>query len=281
MDIGQFYRAKEKEGDLRSEDGILICGTCGQPKEKRVDGIGFPVRTPCECELKKIEERKAAERKQAEIQEKQRVREEAGRCFGDLGPGGVRKAERMTFENDGFPDSPQSVYCRKYADGFEDYLRENVGIVLYGPVGAGKTFLASCICNRVIEKGFSALFCNLGEIAQKSVSIKESEREAAKEAIMTPDLLVLDDLGIERRSEYMDEAIYTVVNIRYTANKPVIFTTNRRTSDFENPKDERQKRIFSRIVGMCDFVPVDGPDRRIGEHNGKKRLVAFAFGKSG
>ena len=190
-----------------------------------------------------------------------------------MGPGGIRKAGGMTFENDRFPDSPQSVYCRKYADGFDVFLRENVGIVLHGPVGTGKTFLASCICNRVIEKGFSALFFNLGQVAQKSVSIKETEREAAKEAIMEPDLIVLDDLGVERRSEYMDEAIYTVVNTRYMANKPVIFTTNRRTSDFEDPKDERQKRIFSRIVGMCDFVPVEGKDMRIGEHNMKKRFL--------
>lgn len=90
---------------------------------------------------------------------------------------------------------------------------------------------------------------------------------------MTPDLIVLDDLGVERRSEYMDEAVYTVVNARYMANKPAIFTTNLRTSDFENPKDESQKRIYSRIVGMCDFVPVNGPDRRIGEHNIKKNGI--------
>ncbi|MBR3416860.1 MAG: ATP-binding protein [Clostridia bacterium] len=273
MDISGFFRAKEKEGDLRSEEGILICGVCGEPKERRIDGVDFPVVTLCECDRRALEERGAADREQEKIQERIRVKEAVGRCFCELGPDGVRKAENMTFKKDRWPDSRQSVYCRRYADGFGDVLRENVGLVLYGPVGSGKTFLASCVCSRVIEKGYTARFLNLGALAQKSVSIKETEREEAREAIMTPDLIVLDDLGVERRSEYMDEAVYTVVNARYMANKPAIFTTNLRTSDFENPKDERQKRIYSRIVGMCDFVPVNGPDRRIGEHNIKKNRI--------
>ncbi len=273
MDLGQDFGAKENKGDVRSADGLLICGVCGQPKQRRLDGVPFPVPTLCECEQREREERLAAEREQEKIQERIRVKEAVGRCFCELGPDGVRKAENMTFEKDRWPDSRQSVYCRRYADGFGDVLRENVGLVLYGPVGSGKTFLASCVCSRVIEKGYTARFLNLGALAQKSVSIKETEREEAREAIMTPDLLVLDDLGVERRSEYMDEAVYTVVNARYMANKPAIFTTNLRTSDFEDPKDERQKRIYSRIVGMCDFVPVNGPDRRIGEHNGKKLFM--------
>ena len=273
MDLGVFFRAKEKEGDRRSEDGILICGVCGEPRERFNEDLGFPVKDFCACERRKLEASKAAEREEAARRERARVREGVKRCFRELGADGVRKAEGMTFENDASPDSPQSVYCRRYADGFGDLLGKCVGLVLHGPVGSGKTFLASCVCSRVIEKGYTASFLNLGEIAQKSVSIKETEREAAREAIMTPDLIVLDDLGVERRSEYMDEAVYTVVNARYMANKPAIFTTNLRTSDFENPKDERQKRIYSRIVGMCDFVPVNGTDRRIGEHNIKKNGI--------
>ncbi|MBQ2469283.1 MAG: ATP-binding protein, partial [Clostridia bacterium] len=242
-------------------------------KQRRLDGVPFPVPTLCECERREREERLAAEREQEKIQERIRVKRAVRRCFAELGDEGVRKAERMTFEADALRNRAPSVCCRKYAYNFEAALGENIGLVLHGPVGTGKTFLASCICNSVIERGFSALFLNLGAIAQKSVSIKETEREEAREAIMTPDLIVLDDLGVERRSEYMDEAVYTVVNARYMANKPAIFTTNLRTSDFENPQDERQKRIYSRIVGMCDFVPVNGPDRRIGEHNGKKRFM--------
>lgn len=273
MDFGQFFRAVEKEGDYRSEDGLLICGVCGKPKERHVDDLDFPVRTPCECEEKEIEERKAREKAQTERQDRERVKEWVRRCYRELGQDGIRKAEKMTFDNDRFKDSRQSDYCRRYADNFEGVLRDNIGIVLYGSVGTGKTFLASCICNRVIEKGFSAMFCNLGGIAQKSISVKETERDEAREDIMTPDLIVFDDLGVERRSEYMDEAIYTVVNTRYMAHKPAIFTTNLRETDFENPKDERQKRIFSRIVGMCDFVPVEGSDKRIREHNNKKKRL--------
>ena len=273
MDLGQVFGAKEKEGDVRSADGLLICGVCGQPKQRWLDGIGLPVPTLCECEQRALEERRAAEREQEKIQERIRVKRAVRRCFAGLGEEGARKAERMTFDADVLRSSAPSVCCRKYADNFEAALGENIGLVLHGPVGTGKTFLASCICNSVIERGFSALFLNLGAIALKTVSVKEAEREEAREAIMEPDLLVLDDLGVERRSDYMDEAVYTVVNARYMANKPAIFTTNLRASDFENPGDERQKRIFSRIVGMCDFVPVEGKDMRVGEHNMKKRFL--------
>lgn len=273
MELRDFYRADEKEGDYRSEDGLLICGVCHEPKERWVDDLDFPIMTSCLCEKNKIAEIEEKEKAQAEIQERERVKEEVKRCFRELGQYGIRKVEKMTFDNDRYKDSSQSEYCRKYSDNFESILRDNIGVVLWGSVGAGKTFLANCICNRVIEKGYSALFCNLSGIAQKSVSVKETEREDAKEAISTPDLIVFDDLGVERRSEYMDEAVYTVVNTRYMVNKPAIFTTNLRATDFKNPKDENQKRLFSRIVGMCDFVQVEGSDKRIKEHNNKKKRL--------
>ena len=150
-------------------------------------------------------------------------------------------------------------------------LRKNTGLLLYGEVGRGKSFLAACICNSVIENGHTAAFFpNFGEFARNAISVEGEEREEAKSRLLRPDLIVIDDFGIERSTEFMDEAIQTALNIRYNANKPIIFTTNLTPDDFKNPQEMKERRVFDRIFELCRFVEVTGADKRIIAHNERK-----------
>ena len=76
------------------------------------------------------------------------------------------------------------------------------------------------------------------------------------------DLLVIDDLGIERNTEYVNELVYNIIDARYRSGKPMIITTNLKYSDLHNAEDTSKARIYSRIIEMCLPVLVGGEDRR-------------------
>ena len=76
------------------------------------------------------------------------------------------------------------------------------------------------------------------------------------------DLLVIDDLGIERNTEYVNELVYNIIDARYRSGKPMIITTNLKYSDLHNTEDTSKARIYSRIIEMCLPVLVSGEDRR-------------------
>ena len=252
------------ENDYKGDDGFYHCGVCNEPKQRKIEGLSFPVPCLCLCERRERAEREARE---AAARERERIVTGRRECFRDLGDRGAQKAHDMRFENDRFGEGASSRLCRAYADCFEEMLREDTGLILHGTVGTGKTFLACCICNRVIERGFTAAFLRLGDIAQKIGSFKENEREEARELLCRPDLIVFDDFGVERRSEYMDEGVQKAIDIRYSANKPIIITTNKSPNDFKRAGDDIQRRVFSRLVGVCKFVCVGGDDKRKAAHN--------------
>ncbi len=266
-----FESAVIKLENDRVENGLIVCGTCGAPKQRRVR-IGDRdqvIPDVCLCERKRREDEAArldAERRAAHVAEWRRE------CFRSFGENGERIGEKMRFPDGAAgPVSEAEATCRKYAERFGIALGKNYGIALYGDVGTGKSHLAGCICNKVIEEGYTAVFGSLSRIAQKVVSVKEAEREEATALLRSPDLFVFDDFGVERRSEYMDEAVGTAVDIRYGTGKPVIVTTNMMPEDFRDPGDIARQRVFSRLIEMCSFIPVKGPDRRADVHNAKAR----------
>ena len=76
------------------------------------------------------------------------------------------------------------------------------------------------------------------------------------------ELLVIDDLAVERDTEYAAEIVQNVIDSRYRAGKPLIVTTNLQLSEILQPKDIKRKRLFSRLKEMCLPIEVTGNDRR-------------------
>jgi DNA replication protein DnaC len=75
-------------------------------------------------------------------------------------------------------------------------------------------------------------------------------------------LLVIDDLAAERKTEYMSEIIFNVIDSRYRANLPMIVTTNLTSEELKNPIDMSYQRTFSRLLEMCTPIKVEGEDKR-------------------
>lgn len=245
---------KAEEGDYIGEDGLLICGKCHTPKQGRYQ-MPFGEVTPrimCQCEKEK-QEREEAERENAKRQE--RIAKNRREAF--------PKADmsRCTFDNDDKSNEKVSTVARNYADNFKTMLEKSMGLVFFGPVGTGKTFYAACIANALLDKGYPVKMLDFDRIRNTLQSSWEGRQEYLDSFHRCP-LLILDDLGMESKSEYMQEIVFSVVDARCKAGLPLIVTTNLTSEQLKNPKDITSERIYSRVLKMCLPVKVEGKDKR-------------------
>jgi DNA replication protein DnaC len=150
----------------------------------------------------------------------------------------------------------------------QDYLRNfrrsdsqqgGRGLLLLGREGTGKTHIAVSILRGVIEKGYSGLYWNVPELFLELRRIINGEGEFTEADIFdearAADLLVLDDLGAEKTSEYVLDRLYVLINGRYDNDLATVITTNR---TIEELRQQLGPRIASRICEMC--VPVGFPE---------------------
>lgn len=245
---------KSEPGDYIGEDGLLVCGKCHTPKQGRYQ-MPFGEVTPrilCECEQEK-QAREEAERERIKLQE--RIARNRRDAFPEA------DMSRWTFSADDMSNEKVGAVARNYADNFKLMLEKHKGLVFFGPVGTGKTFYAACIANTLLDKGYPVMMLDFDRIRNTLQSSFEGRQEYLDSFHRCP-LLILDDLGMESKSEYMQEIVFSVVDARYKAGLPLIVTTNLTSEQLKNPKYITQQRIYSRILEMCLPVKVDGNDRR-------------------
>ena len=109
---------------------------------------------------------------------------------------------------------------------WEDAARKNIGLLLFGDVGTGKSFLAGCIANALLEQDVPVLMTNFPTILNRMTGLFGSDRADFLADLNAYDLLILDDLGAERGTEYALEQVFAVIDARYRSRKPLIVTTN-------------------------------------------------------
>lgn len=240
--------AQAERGTFTDEQGVLRCSVCRAPVRCFVEALGQMLPTPCKCD-----EADAVERKRREAADDARRRVEASPLWD-------RNAVRYTFADDIVPESDASKICRAYVQHWTEMRREAIGLMLSGTMGTGKSFFAACIADALIEQGIPALMFSTSRL----VATQIHDVQSVIDAVNAFPLIVLDDLGAERRTDYAAEIIEAFVNGRYIAHKPLIVTTNMTAAQMQKPSDLRFGRIFDRLRVMCPrMIVLAGESRRV------------------
>lgn len=256
LPISESGAERLAEGDHIGEDGLVYCGKCGSRKQLRVKfgDRTHVVRCVCKCESKELEEKKKQEEYEEQMRRINRLKEASMMD---------KKYREVTFDKYEVREENKKVFevAKKYVDRFQDMYKKNQGLLLYGPVGTGKSFTAACIGNYLLNNAKPVIMTSFVKILQ---DIWENDREAEYITILnSASLLIIDDLGTERETDYALEKVYNIIDSRVRANKPMIITSNLELNDMMECEDIRKKRIYDRILECCYPMYVGGKSFRM------------------
>ena len=245
--------ADVEEGDYY-EDDILYCGKCRTAKQVKHFLSGKTIRGRCLCKCQaELRDKAAAEAEKAEAAT--RIRTMRAVAFPDTA------ILKCRFELDDLKNADVSRRCRNYVLNFNLMKDKHKGLLLYGPVGTGKTFMGAAIANALVDKGVPCLVTDFARLTNELFGLKEEKQEYI-DSLNDFALLVIDDFASERDTDFMLEQVYNIVDSRYRSGKPLIITTNLTGNELKKPSDLRKERIYSRILEICFPVEVPGVDRR-------------------
>lgn len=260
--IGKAYENQPKrDDDFIGKDGLLYCGKCRTRKQSILSLPDNPSKTykvPVMCKCREEEYRREQE-EMRKREEMERVARLKGNSLMD------EKFRSTTFDKFEIIKENTKLYkmCLRYAEHFDEMAEKNQGLLLYGPVGTGKSFAAACIANYLLDRMVPVVMTSFVKILQ---SVQFFSGEDAEQKFINrmneAKLLIIDDLGAERNTDFALEKVYNIIDSRYRAKKPLILTTNLSLMQMQETTDIRYSRIYDRIFEMCYPVEFNGPSWR-------------------
>lgn len=244
---------KTEEGDY-IKDGLLYCGKCNTPKQKRVEIMGMVIfpKVLCKCGCEQRDREEEAERKKAFAE---RINKYRNMGFPQS------QMQYWTFDNDDLGNEKLTNMAKRYVNHFDAFYKDGKGLLLYGGVGTGKTYIACMIANALIDKGYPVLVTNFARVL--STLQGTFDKQEYLDSLNQFKLLIIDDLGIERDTGYAKEQVFNIIDSRYRAGLPMIITTNLTMQKLATESELADKRVYDRILERCYPVEVTGESRRM------------------
>lgn len=178
--------------------------------------------------------------------------------------------DKCTFENYNAKTQSQKQASHLAFVLATQYPAINQGLLIMGNVGVGKTHLAVSIVRLLRDKGFSCLFYEFGSLLKEIRDSYDPNTQSSELNILNPvlsvEILVLDELGASKPTDWVRDTLYHIINSRYNQNKVTIFTTNFLDTRIDPTLDVLEDRvgvsIRSRLHQMCRTVVIKGDDFR-------------------
>lgn len=268
MDMQMKITSKwhKRDDEYFDENGLPHCKNCDAIRVWISPDHKYKMRCSCDCEIKAIEECK---RKMA----KQRAMEEfvSRRNLSMMGSRYIK----ARFANAIITDNNRTAYqkCQNYVKNAKAMLNDNIGLYIYGDNSSGKTHLTACVCNELLWLGYRCVYTNLATILNEIRGSYDKRGMGECELIarlQAYDFAFIDDLGKEfigreyntSSSKWAEEKLFEVINARYNAQKPTIFSSNYEIGELASVLN-LDKAIVERIDEMATrVIKLDGDDFR-------------------
>jgi len=249
------------------DDGLIHCDVCHERRQTVVKRFCLPgyfiPRCPCSCQ---IEEERQRKEKQAQRDRIERIKRRRAHGLRD------KSLHAYTFDHDN-GSNPVMEKARAYVRNWKEAFRNNTGLLLFGDVGTGKSFFAGCIANALLDQDVPVLMTSFPTILNQLTGVYPEERVDFINSLNDYDLLIIDDLGVERSTEFAMEQMFEVIDRRYRYGKPMIITTNLTLEQLKKPPDLAHARIYERILERCAPILFSGENFRKQKSEENKRIA--------
>lgn len=252
---------------------IQFCPKCGEPTGKEIVIFDKKHLVPrmCKCRRAAVAE---AERESKSMEKQIRLQQIFNNSLM------TKEFKEMTFENWDHEVASENMFklARKYAENFNDMKTKNIGLLIYGPPGNGKTYLSGCIANYLIKKFIPVVFISaigvLDRIKDSFGKYGDNGVQSILNCFDNAELVIIDDLGTENNTAWSRATIYQIIDSRYRKKKPVIITTNLSKEQLKKRYDEDSNenigRTYDRIANeMC--TPIENTWSSIRISKGKEK----------
>ncbi len=243
-----------------------VCQFCGRTIPKlqiELFGQVKTVQPVCECESKAMAEemRRFTEHEQRREIEKRFSISSMGKRFED-----------STFENFIQREGAETAYkqARKYALGFEEY--GSLSLLIWGHFGNGKSRLAAAVASALKQKGKTVVFQSVPELLERIRQTFNKDNAETEQQVMSAllqcDLLILDDIGAEKVTDWVSDVLFRIIDGRYRKSLPVMYTSNLKPSELEG---KLGRRIYDRILETT--IPVQNKATSYRQEMARERLA--------